>query len=295
MNTNWIVLWLLATSLLLAACTQQQDKDLQAIEALEAQLTQQFEQAAADSLLARYSAYERAYPEDTSRVAAYRFASARLLLQLQRYEASAARLLELLRSRQGSARAAQLLAEIYETKLDQSQTALAVRQAMVQTWPQDSLSQAMSASLVAMPPIQARLDTLLLKLISPEDGSISYTIADTYMQQAEAFAAVAGPVDLSARLLYKAAEIARALQAYPRAVANYQWIAQQFPKTEWGAKASFMMAFTYDEDLQQLEPARKAYEAFLAMYPDDPFASDAAMLLDNLGKSDAEIMEKFQQ
>jgi hypothetical protein len=295
MNTNWIALWLLATSLLLAACTQQQDKDLQAIEALEAQLTQQFEQAAADSLLARYSAYERTYPEDTSRVAAYRFASARLLLQLQRYETSAARLLELLRSGQGSARAAQLLAEIYETKLDQSQTALAVRQAMVLTWPQDSLSQAVSASLAAVPSIQARLDTLLLKLISPEDGSISYTIADAYMQQAEAFAAVAGPVDLSARLLYKAAEIARALQAYPRAVANYQWIAQQFPKSAWGAKASFMMAFTYDEDLQQLEPARKAYEAFLAMYPDDPFASDAAMLLDNLGKSDAEIMEKFQQ
>jgi hypothetical protein len=295
MTTNRITWWLLAISLLLAACTQQQDKELQAIEALEVQLTQTFEQAAADSLLARYSAYERNYPADTSRVAAYRFASARLLLQLQRYESSANRLLELLRARQGSARAAQLLAEIYETKLDQPQTALAVRQAMLLTWPQDSVSRQLSASLAAMPPIQARLDTLLLKLISPEDGSISYAIADTYMQQAEAFAAVAGPVDLSARLLYKATEIARALQAYPRAIANYQWIAQQFPKTDWGAKASFMMAFTYDEDLQQLDLARKAYEDFLAAYPDDAFAADAAMLLENLGKSDAEIMEKFQQ
>jgi tetratricopeptide (TPR) repeat protein len=295
MNTNWIIGCLLSASLLLSACTQQQDKDLQAIEALEAQLTQKFEQAAADSLLVRYSAYERSYPADSSRVAAYRFASARLLLQLQRYESSANRLLELLRARQGSAAAAQLLAEIYETKLDQPQTALAVRQAMLLTWPQDSVSQQLSASLSGIQPVQARLDTLLLKLVSPDDGSISYLIADAYMQQAEAFAAVAGPVDLSARLLYKAAEIARALQAYPRAIANYQWIVQQFPGTDWGAKASFMMAFTYDEDLKQLELARKAYEAFLAAYPNDPFAGDAAMLLDNLGKSDAEIMEKFQQ
>lgn len=295
MSTNTIILWLLAGTLLLAACTQQQDEDLQVIAALETQLSQNFEAAAADSLLARYNAYERDYPGDSSRVAAYRFASAQLLLQLQRYDASAARLLALLRSGQGSARAAQLLAELYETKLDQPQTALAVRQAMVLSWPADSLSQSLSATLAAVPPIQARLDTLLLKLISPDDGSISYVIADAYMQQAEAFAAVAGPVESSARLLYKAAEIARALQAYPRAIANYQWIALQFPQTDWGAKASFMMAFTYDEDLQQLELARKAYEDFLAAYPDDPFASDAAMLLDNLGKSDEEIMEKFQQ
>lgn len=295
MSTNKIMLWLLAGTLLLAACTQQQDKDLQAIAALETQLAQNFETAAADSLLARYSAYERSYPADSVRVAAYRFASAQLLLQLQRYDASASRLLALLRSRQGSARAAQLLAEIYTTKLDQPETALAVHQAMILAWPADSLSQSLSAALAEVPPIQARLDTLLLKLISPEDGSISYGVADAYMQQAEAFAAVAGPVESSARLLYKAAEIARALQAYPRAIANYQWIAQQLPKTEWGAKASFMVAFTYDEDLQQLEPAREAYEAFLAAYPDDPFASDAAMLLDNLGKSDEEIMKKFQQ
>ena len=54
------------------------------------------------------------------------------------------------------------------------------------------------------------------------------------------------------------------------------------------------MAFTLDNDLQRHEEAKELYESFLEKYPDDDFADDTQFLLQNLGKTDEEIIQSFE-
>jgi TolA-binding protein len=44
-----------------------------------------------------------------------------------------------------------------------------------------------------------------------------------------------------------------------------------------------------------LDKAKAVYEEFLRKYPEDEFAGSAQFLLDNLGKSDDELLEALQK
>ena len=51
-----------------------------------------------------------------------------------------------------------------------------------------------------------------------------------------------------------------------------------------------MQGFIYENNLHSPEMARKLYEEFMKKYPNNELAKDVKFALDNLGKSDEEIM-----
>ncbi len=94
-----------------------------------------------------------------------------------------------------------------------------------------------------------------------------------------------------ASLLWKSAETARGLKNFPAAENHYKEIYTDFNSTEWAPKALFLHAFMLDEDMDALDKARAMYQQYLQRYPDSDFADDAQFLLDNLGKTDEEILK----
>lgn len=95
--------------------------------------------------------------------------------------------------------------------------------------------------------------------------------------------------------LNEAAKVAKAIRAFPLSFELYDWIITDYGKTPIGAKAMFLKAFTLENDLQDLDAARVAYEEFLKSWPKDDFADDARLLLENLGKDPEELIRQFQQ
>jgi tetratricopeptide (TPR) repeat protein len=91
--------------------------------------------------------------------------------------------------------------------------------------------------------------------------------------------------------LWKAGETARASRDFQTAESIFKELYENNKDTDLAAKSMFLHAFMCDEDLKDYEKARGIYQNFLTSYPDSDFNDDAQFLLDNLGKSDEEMLE----
>ena len=142
-----------------------------------------------------------------------------------------------------------------------------------------------------LPLIEDRLQNFGESMFDMNEGSLKKDVARNFVDVCEAYALTHHGNPKSAEYLHKAAETARAMRTIPKALSLYDWILEQYPNHEKASQALFLKAFTYDNNLGDIENARKYYESFLAKYPEDDFADDTEFLLNNLGKSDEEILE----
>ncbi|MFK7936107.1 MAG: tol-pal system YbgF family protein, partial [Saprospiraceae bacterium] len=140
---------------------------------------------------------------------------------------------------------------------------------------------------------EAQLATLAEQMYNDSLGRIDFKVANEYMNAAAILAATAKDNEKAAEFLAKAGETARSIRNFPQALSYYQTISDKYPNSAKAAQALFLRAFTLDNDLKRPAEARPLYEAFLQKYPNDDFADDTKFLLENLGKSDDEIIESF--
>lgn len=68
------------------------------------------------------------------------------------------------------------------------------------------------------------------------------------------------------------------------ALALYEEIVSQFPDSEHGYKAQFMVGFVYSEQLNDKDKAREAFQKVIDQYPDSELADDAAWMIENMDK-----------
>jgi hypothetical protein len=99
---------------------------------------------------------------------------------------------------------------------------------------------------------------------------------------------------MAAMSFYRSAEVVRAMNDPERAATIYRDVYDRYPSFSKAPEALFMLAFTYDEDLKDLESARVTYNDFLKSHTNHYFADDAEMLLKNLGKSDEDILKELE-
>jgi TolA-binding protein len=69
------------------------------------------------------------------------------------------------------------------------------------------------------------------------------------------------------------------------AIADYQQILESFPASDTADEAQFMIAFVYEEHLQDLDGARRAYQALIDNYPNAELVDQARQLLEHVGQS----------
>ncbi len=118
--------------------------------------------------------------------------------------------------------------------------------------------------------------------------------ANLYIEACEA-AVMADPTLPNApEYLHRSAETARTLRNIPQAINLYDWIINKYPTNNRAATSLFLKAFTYDNDLKNFAEAGKYYNEFLAKYPNNEFAESAKFLLENLGKSEAELKKMLE-
>ncbi len=116
-------------------------------------------------------------------------------------------------------------------------------------------------------------------------------VVEAYNQYTTAF-----PKDAKTpEYLFKSAEIYRSLKQYRKAVETYQNIHSNYPNFEKTPHSLFLMGFSYENDLKNLDEAKKAYQNFLNKYPKHELAKDVNFSLQNLGRAPEEIIKQFEQ
>jgi hypothetical protein len=109
----------------------------------------------------------------------------------------------------------------------------------------------------------------------------------------ESYALMLGDQDelKRAELLFEAANANRAIGNFARAIGFYSEVAQNKSDIQKAANSQFMIAFVFENDMNQLEQARTAYQLFLKNFPNSEMADDAKIALANLGKTPEELLE----
>lgn len=125
----------------------------------------------------------------------------------------------------------------------------------------------------------------------PDEFGINRKTAQSYVDACEAYAMVNPESVATPDFLYKAAEIARTLRTFPKALSLYDWIINDYPEYEKSPTSLFLKAYVLENNLNDIERAKESYDLFLVKYPTHHLADDVNFLLENLGKSDDEILE----
>lgn len=144
----------------------------------------------------------------------------------------------------------------------------------------------------------AEIGSLLMQRFSAisdvNTGALNLTESKNFVMLAEQLADKFPNDTLAALPLYRAAEVVRAMNDPKKAAAIYERIHNDYSSFSKAPESLFMLAFTYDEDLNNYDLAKVTYEKFMKLYPDNVFAKSTPMLLENLGKTDEEILQQLE-
>ncbi len=143
--------------------------------------------------------------------------------------------------------------------------------------------------------LNARIDSLE-NVVYQEDYDMSAPatamLIKDYNRYAELFI---GDKEKAPEYLYKVAALSRAVKLPSKALKVYDKILTDYPGYERNPEVAFLMAFTYDEDLKEVELAREAYQEVIEKYPGDMWAKQAEERLKTLGMSDDELIKSFME
>jgi outer membrane protein assembly factor BamD (BamD/ComL family) len=127
--------------------------------------------------------------------------------------------------------------------------------------------------------------------VGPVDTSKANEMIDLYLDFEKKF-----PKDTAAaEYLNRAASLAMNTGKAPRSIEIINDIIAKYPDYKKIASCYFLKGFVYDYHLKDINNARKAYQEFIAKFPKDELADDAQISMNNLGKSDEQIIKEFEE
>jgi tetratricopeptide (TPR) repeat protein len=129
------------------------------------------------------------------------------------------------------------------------------------------------------------------KSLAPE-SELTGELMQSYTKFAELFP---GDKEKSPEYLYKAAALARSVDLPVKAIKQYDLILKRYPDWIKAPEVAFLIAFTYDEDLEKIDLAKEAYEKVIAKYPGDQWAVQAEQRLETIDMSEEELLEFLRE
>jgi len=155
-------------------------------------------------------------------------------------------------------------------------------------------------SRAARDPEAANVKDYLTKIgeevfVNPDKYGVNRKAAQSYVDACEAYALAYPGTKEAPEYLYKGTEVSRTLRTFSKSLSMYDWILDQYPQFEKAPTAMFLKGFIIENELKNDEMAKGVYNEFLTRYPDHQLKDDVQFLLDNVGKTDEEIMEMIEK
>ncbi len=281
------------------SCQTEKGKAREQIAQLEKAVEANANAADAEALSKLYQDYVAQYPDDADYSPRYLYRAAALQFRQNRFTTAASLLVQAIENYYASENTPQamlFLGELYQDNLRNEESATTIFQALAEAFPDSEPGKKAVEKLPAsLPSVSSRLETMAAQMFSDSLKRYDYRITNNFIASGELYAMMLPAGDNSPRLLYDAAEAARSIRSYTKALKLYEKINLRYPDYEKAPLALFMRAFTLDNDLRRYDEARVLYEEFLAKHPEHDFAEDARAVLENLGKSDEEILRMLEE
>jgi TolA-binding protein len=103
------------------------------------------------------------------------------------------------------------------------------------------------------------------------------------------------PLDtLSATYLFKAADITMNMGSAAKAIELYNRVIYSYPDFRKAPECLFLVAYIYENNFANYGKAKELYEQFIQLYPENEFADDASISIENMGKSPEELIKEFE-
>lgn len=133
-------------------------------------------------------------------------------------------------------------------------------------------------------------------MVKPDEVGFNKRAALRYVDAAEAYS-YASPEKKkeTAEYLYKGAEVARSMRSFPKAMSLYDRILKEYPNFDKAGTVFFIKGFLLEQEYKKVDEAKVIYEEFLKKYPNHDMAGSVKILLENLGKSEEEMLEAIQK
>lgn len=139
--------------------------------------------------------------------------------------------------------------------------------------------------------IKALEDSLFSSNVSMFDKTKAEELVKVYLDFAEKF-----PSDsLAPGFLFKAGNLLMNLSDPKKAIDCFDKIITKYPGFEKSPQSLFLKAFIYENHLNDLVKAKDTYMEFIRKYPENEFADDAQVSIQNLGKSPEELIKEFEK
>ncbi len=289
MNSPIIFSTCFLIALLACACNGKSQQQAQ-IDGLEQRLTAQFSNERSDSLVTLYRDLVKKNPSDHANNFMYLVRAAEIQFGRRDNGAPAALWLNdaLIHHAQGQdlAAAMGLYARIYNSVQYKSPSTYSLDNEHV-----TNMQKHLQTNAAWIDSALVRIDRTMNKGGVVEDKKL----AAQFIETCEGYAAITASEDKYAELLSKAAGLAKTVESYNQALMLYARLSDRLPKHPKAPTALFMQGHIYENDLNDMDKAKAAYEQFLQRYPNDPdYADDAKIALDQLGKTPEEIIKGFK-
>ncbi|MEO1513798.1 MAG: tetratricopeptide repeat protein [Bacteroidota bacterium] len=138
--------------------------------------------------------------------------------------------------------------------------------------------------------IKALEDTL-----KKSETNIDKVSAMELIAKSEAFASGFASDPKAPFMLFRAADVARGIGVHDLAIQHWETIYNKYPEYERRPEARFMIAYTYENDLKNIEKAKANYNAFLENHPEHKMADQVRQILTVIDKSPEELVREFQK
>lgn len=121
------------------------------------------------------------------------------------------------------------------------------------------------------------------------NDSAALAVVEYYNEYANAY-----PDDsLSPDYLFRAGEVSLSLNEAVKSIGYFKRVCDQYPQFEKAPYSLFLQAYVLDNHIND-KRAGEVYRDFIEKYPDHPMVKDAEFSIQNLGKSDEELIREFE-
>lgn len=123
--------------------------------------------------------------------------------------------------------------------------------------------------------------------LAPESPAMGELLR-SYIKFSELFP---GDQEKAPEYLYKAAALSRAVDLPVKAIKLYDQVLNRYPNWEKAPEVAFLIGFTYDEDLKEVDLAKTAYREVITDFPGDHWALQAEQRLETIDLSEEELLD----
>ncbi len=283
--------------LLIVSCKPESSVMDMSISGLEKTIETNASDSISTALIKAYRTHVADNPADSELNSKYLYRAAGLFTKKNQHANAAQLLLQGIKSyptASNTPTSLHLLADLYKNNLRMPDLANDLYSGLAANYPNyPSIDQIKAAMKPADTPLSDRISSLIATMYNEKTHFLDRNKATQYINACEVYAITNPKDEKSPEFLFKAAETSRTIKNYPKALEIYDWIYNSFGSYPKSGQALFLKAFTLDNDMKKYELARPVYQSFLEKHPDDIFAKDTKFLLENLGKSDNEIINNF--